>query len=163
MQPPLRRLVEQTRPRNKPLGPAIYAEAGTAVLITIRAHRGRPFDNVVLCRTTVGLLADMRGQYGCWVGAYCLMPDHLHFVAGPQEDGRSVLTFAERFKGKTTNRSWPCGWQGRLWQSRCHDHVVRAAEALDDIYAYILNNPVRAGLVSAAEDWPWSGILDQQP
>jgi REP element-mobilizing transposase RayT len=137
-------LIEQTTPRNKPLDAAIYAEAGNAVLITIRAYRGRPFaGNPVLCRTTIDLLTEMRGEYGCWVGAYCLMPDHLHFVAGPQEDGRSVLTFVDRFKGKSTNRSWPCGWSGRLWQTRCHDHVIRSAEGLEEVYGYVLNNPVR--------------------
>ena len=113
-------------------------------------------------RCVVALLASMRSEYDCWVGAYCLMPDHLHFVSGSKREGSSVLTFVERFKGKTTNSSWQLGWSGKLWQKRRHDHVLRSAESLDDIYDYILQNPVRAGLVDSPEAWPWSGILDHQ-
>jgi putative transposase len=131
------------------------------VLFTLRSYSGAPFaDNPALCDCVTGLLAEMRGEYGCWVGAFCLMPDHLHFVAGSEREGGSVLTFLERFKGKSTNRSWNHGWSGRLWQRRAHDHVLRSAERLDEMYAYILNNPVRAGLVDAPEAWRWSGVLD---
>jgi putative transposase len=102
----------------------------------------------------------MRSEYRCWVGAYCLMPDHLHFVAGPQEDGACVLTFLARFMGKSTNMSWRHGWSGKLWQKRGHDHVIRLVERMDEVYAYVRDNPVRAGLVEDASDWPWSGIID---
>jgi REP element-mobilizing transposase RayT len=150
-------------PRNRPLPPEVYSTVGSAVLLTVRAYRGQPFKgNDLLCQVVVDYLSAMRGEYGCWVGAYCLMPDHLHLVSGPISEGCSVLQFLHRFKGKTTNASWTCGWTGRLWQSRSHDHVIRRAEALQDIYAYILENPVRAGLVEPADDWPWSGVLDSE-
>lgn len=157
-------LTTYTPPRNRPLVTSAYSTEGSCAFLTIRADRGRPFErNETLCARVIELLAEMRGEYGCWVGAYCVMPDHLHFVAGTREDGASVLTFVERFKGKTTNESWKCGWSGKLWQKRQHDHVLRSAESLDDIYEYILNNPVRAELVEHAEQWRWSGILDEQP
>ena len=103
-----------------------------------------------------------RSLISSWLGAYCLMPDHLHFVAGPDRDGCSVLTFVERFKGKTTNANWSLGWSGVLWQRRFHDHVLRGAEPLDDIQNYTLDNPVRAGLVEEQTDWPWAGIHNYQ-
>jgi putative transposase len=147
--------------RNRPLASEIYADEGRAIHFTLRSYRGRPFDgNPPLCAAGVRLLAEMRVDYRCWVGAYCLMPDHLHFVAGPREEGAPVLTFVERFKGRTTNESWRHGAHGKLWQPRCHDHVVRAAERLEDIYEYIFDNPVRAGLVAERDRWPWSGIFD---
>jgi REP element-mobilizing transposase RayT len=65
-------------------------------------------------------------------------------------------------KAETTNESWQLDWDGRLWQRRHHDHVIRDAESLQDIYEYILNNPVRAGLVEHPDEWPWAGILDHQ-
>ncbi len=154
---------DHTTHRNRRLPEDAYTTPGKAVFFTIRAHRGRPFnENDDLCRTVCELLASMRVEYGCWVGAYCLMPDHLHLVTSPNEEGRSVVTYIERFKGRTTNASWPYGWTGKLWQARFHDHAVRAVEDLDQINAYILDNPVRAGLVELPEDWPWSGILDPQ-
>ena len=159
--PVSRKRYEYAASRNQPLAAEAYATPGTAVFLTVRAYRGRPFEsNPALCEATIGLLAEMREAYGCWVGAYCLMPDHLHFIAGPEVDGRSVLTFVARLKGRTTNTSWQHGNTGRLWQPRCHDHILRKEESLADTYAYILDNPVRAGLVATPEQWPWSGILD---
>jgi REP element-mobilizing transposase RayT len=84
-------------------------------------------------------------------------------VVSPDEDGASVLTFTDRYKGKTTNLSWRLGWHGKLWQPRFYDHVVRCEESLLAIGQYILDNPVRKGLTAAADDWPWSGIMNLPP
>jgi putative transposase len=160
---PQRRLVPHATPRNRRLASELYAEEGAAVLLTVRAYRGRSFaGNDAFCDEVIRLLCEMRHEYRCWVGAYCLMPDHLHLVAGPRSDGASVLTFLARFMGKSTNASWRFGWSGKLWQKRGHDHVLRLAERLDEVYAYILANPVRAGLVEEPDDWRWAGILDYQ-
>jgi putative transposase len=55
------------------------------------------------------------------------------------------------------------GRQGKLWQPRYFDHIVRAEEDLRAIAEYILNNPVRKGLVERAENWPWSGHMNPLP
>jgi REP element-mobilizing transposase RayT len=147
--------------RNRPLSAEVYSNEGRATLFTLRCYRDRPFHGKpALCDAVVKLLVEMRVEYRCWVGAYCLMPDHLHFVAGPVEHGAPLLTFVERFKGRTTNESWKHDVSGRLWQRRFHDHVVREAEGLEAIYDYVLNNPVNAGLVGEREDWRWCGIVD---
>jgi hypothetical protein len=44
-----------------------------------------------------------------------------------------------------------------FWQAESYDHWVRDEREWDRIKAYIENNPVRAGLVANAEDYPWSG------
>jgi putative transposase len=157
----LKRLNAFAPSRNQRLSPEVYAEAGIPVSFTLRAYRGRPFAaNPDVCAVVIELLRTMRREHGCWVGAYCLMPDHLHFIAGTDHDDVSVLRFVDRFKGRTTNASWEHGWEGRLWQKRSHDHVIRQREGVDAVSQYILENPVRAGLVAAPEDWPWSGIID---
>ena len=91
------------------------------------------------------------------------MPDHLHFLVRPQREGASVLKFTDQFKGKTTNRSWNLGWQGKLWQPRYYDHIVRQDESLRAIAGYILANPVRAGLVDSPDQWDWSGLISPLP
>src|SRR5436305_919378 len=83
-----KKLTAYSAPRNRRLAAEVYATTGTAVLFTIRAYTGRPFEaSEGLCMSVVGLLGEMAEEYGCWVSAYCLMPNHLHLVAGPQEDG----------------------------------------------------------------------------
>jgi putative transposase len=90
-----------------------------------------------------------------------LLPDHLHFLASPCEEGVSILQFVDRLKGRATNESWRCGWQGKLWQPRYYNHVVRKDEDLLAIALYVMQNPVRKGLVGSAEDWAWSGGRDE--
>ena len=48
------------------------------------------------------------------------------------------------------------GRRGALWQHENHDHVVRDKAELTRIVAYVLDNPVRAGLARAREEWNWS-------
>ena len=66
----------------------------------------------------------------------------------------------DRFKSASTRVAWRHGNSGRLWQPRFHDHVVRVEEALFAICEYVVLNPVRAGLVEEAADYPWGGLLD---
>ena len=51
------------------------------------------------------------------------------------------------------------GWQGPFWQASYYDHVVRRDEDIEAVRDYVLENPVRAGLVENAEDYPCSGSL----
>ena len=52
---------------------------------------------------------------------------------------------------------WRRTHAGPLWQTGYHDHVLRAEDARLGVARYVLLNPVRAGLVENAEDYPFSG------
>lgn len=116
-----------------------------------------------LSRRTLEVLAEQANDCHCDVFTYCLMPDHLHFLASPQVDGVSVLSFVDRFKSISTRTSWELGWHGKLWQARYYDHIVRSTESLREIASYILNNPVRTGLAETTDEWPWSGHMQRLP
>ena len=159
-------------PDSKPYGPGkkirldrtLYEAANRAYFLTIGAYQGRKlFCRDDLNQCVLDVLAEQAATSGCRVFSYCLMPDHLHFLVSPDRDGVSVLTFADRFKGKSTNRSWSVGHQGKLWEPRYHDHIVRKNEDLAEIARYILNNPVRKGLCDCAEAWTWSGQMNPLP
>ena len=49
---------------------------------------------------------------------------------------------------------------GRLWQPRFFDRALRTVKEYHEKVQYIHFNPVRAGLVSRPEDWPWSSVHD---
>jgi len=151
-------------PRNQRLAPELYAQAGRVCFITVRAYmRQSPFGPDRLNQMIIDALAEEEERQNCAVFTYCLMPDHLHFLVSPRQDGVSVLTFTDRFKGRTTSASWQLGWRNKLWQPRYYDHIVRTEESLQAIAAYILNNPVRKNLVLQPELWPWSGQLNPLP
>lgn len=149
---------------NQRLDPIEYTFQQTVYFITIRSYmRTVPFVRDDLNQRIIELLTEEQRRLNCDVFTFCLMPDHLHFLASPRQDGYSVLTFADQYKGKTTNHSWKLGWKGKLWQPRYFDHIVRSEESLSAISEYILDNPVRKGLVATREDWRWSGLLNPLP
>jgi len=151
-------------PQNQRLDAELYAQAGRICFITICAYLDRaPFVRADLNQLILDTLREEQERQDCAVYTYCLMPDHLHFLASPRRDGVSILTFTDQFKGKTTNRSWKIGWKGKLWQPRYYDHIVRDDESLLAIAEYLLDNPVRKSLVAEREDWPWSGHMNPLP
>lgn len=113
--------------------------------------------------------ADFR-QYLTWVGeyairysidiwAYCLMPNHVHFVCVPKLDGALAsgfnalhMRYAQYFHKKK-------GLTGHLWKGRFLSCLLDDPSVIEEI-RFIETNPVRAGLVGRAEDYPWSSARD---
>jgi len=84
--------------------------------------------------------------------AACLMPDHLHWLLA---DASRAPDAVSRFKSLSTRVSWQGSIRGRLWQRSYWDHVIRRQEDLREVAEYIIQNPVRAGLVRQADEYPW--------
>ena len=90
------------------------------------------------------------------VVAYCVMPDHVHlFLEGLALDA-DLRAAASRWKQRT-GYEWSRQFGRPLWQGGFHDRVLREAADTRSVVAYILGNPVRAGLVRDARDYPWTG------
>ncbi|KPL01615.1 MAG: hypothetical protein AMK75_04230 [Planctomycetes bacterium SM23_65] len=87
---------------------------------------------------------------------YCVMPNHFHMALWPHGDGdlgrwmQWLLTSHVRRHNKRYDLS------GRVWQGRFKAFPVKNDEHLTTVLRYIERNPVRAGLVAHARDWPWS-------
>ncbi|HEV2116478.1 MAG TPA: transposase [Terriglobales bacterium] len=90
-----------------------------------------------------------------------VMPDHAHLILTPliNTEAKRVYSLAEimdAIKGVSSHRiNHHLGRHGRIWQEESFDHVPRSSESLDEKIAYILNNPVRKGLVSQPEHYSW--------
>ena len=87
------------------------------------------------------------------LGAYVIMPDHLHLLV----KGDATFSLSEWVKGLKRHISKATDLPSRFWQPGFFDHVLRSDESYDEKCQYVWNNPVRAGLVSRAEDWPYRG------
>ncbi|MBE2198715.1 MAG: hypothetical protein IAE79_08905 [Anaerolinea sp.] len=93
---------------------------------------------------------------------YSVMSNHGHVVFRPlmqQKDGdyfslALIMYSIKRYTATEANRV--LGRNGRFWQPESYDHVVRDEAELLRIRRYVLENPVKAGLVAQWEDWPWS-------
>ena len=92
--------------------------------------------------------------------AYCLMPNHWHFVLWPEEDGQ-LGRFMQRLTITHVRR-----WQehrgrvglGHLYQSRYKSFPVQTDESFYQVVRYVERNAMRAGLVRRAEQWRWSSL-----
>ena len=84
------------------------------------------------------------------------MPDHLHFVAEGMEDTCDLVKFVNDFKQRTSYE-YRQSHRRQLWQTRFHDHILRRADAVEDVACYIWMNPVRKGLCTDPSLYPLSG------
>src|SRR5690348_12221207 len=80
------------------LDATIYAQSGTICSITIAVKdRQQIFGNSSVATAAVDVLLDLSHQLSVTVFAYCMMPDHVHFVISPCESC-DIITFVARFK-----------------------------------------------------------------
>jgi len=97
---------------------------------------------------------------GIRILAYCLMSNHWHFLLWPRADGE--LSEAMRWLTLTHTQRWHANrhtsGSGPIYQGRFKSFPVQCDEHLLAVARYVERNPLRAGMVEAAEAWPWSSL-----
>ena len=112
--------------------------------------------------------------------AYCIMANHVHVVFTPlliqqhsevpqavslrPEDAQTnslyyntLSSIMQSLKGYTARKAnHILGRSGAFWHHESYDHCVRNPNEWQRIINYVLNNPVKAGLVDEWEKWRWS-------
>ncbi len=142
------------RKRNR-LPLEVYRGAGAYSLTLTCAHRRVVFADNGLVGSCIETLRSCAEKHGFAVLAYCFMPDHVHLLVEGGA-GSDVQQFVKDFKQRT-------GYAYRrvsgepLWGKSYYDHVLRREEDVREAARYVVDNPVRAGLVAAARDHPYSG------
>jgi REP element-mobilizing transposase RayT len=87
--------------------------------------------------------------------SFVVMPNHVHLLVTPQVTATRWLGPLKGFVAHEANRI--LGRSGHpFWQDESYDHLVRSDAEFERIRDYIESNPVKAGLVAAAECWQWS-------
>jgi REP element-mobilizing transposase RayT len=89
------------------------------------------------------------------LGPWVVMSNHVHALMLPRLSVPRMLKGVKSFTARQANII--LGLTGNpFWQAETYDHYVRHEGEWDRIAAYIEDNPVKAGIVSAPEDFPWS-------
>jgi putative transposase len=103
-----------------------------------------------------------RLRHGWRVGRYVIMPDHVHFFCSWDLDAKPLSAFMGFWKEWTSKgiRN-EINLTDLIWQEEFFDHVLRSAESYSKKWDYVRENPVRAGLVKNADDWPWQGEIEE--
>jgi putative transposase len=87
------------------------------------------------------------------IAAYCFMPDHVHLVLEGTTDDADARRFAKIAKQRVVySLRQEHGLRG-VWQEGYHDWILRPEYSIHEAVRYVLENPVRAGLVKCAEEY----------
>ena len=106
-------------------------------------------------RAYLTLVSQWCRQEAVGVWAYCLMPNHVHLIVTPSTADGLARALGEAHRRYTRGVNSRQNWRGYLWQGRFASFVLDEPHLLAAA-RYVERNPVRAGLVARAEDWPWS-------
>jgi REP element-mobilizing transposase RayT len=118
--------------------------------------RRRTFEDHVVAEAARRELLRTATTYRVEVMAYVFMPDHLHAVLNGLAADSDLLRFMDMFRQRT-GYAYPQKSSGRLWQEGYDDRFLRAEESTLDVVAYVVANPIRAGLCKDIRDYPFLG------
>ncbi len=122
-------------------------------------HRGNKRGEVFFGETDRQLyLADLAvwaHDFSLAIWGYCLMSNHVHIVAVPAREDSLEKAIGRVHQRHARRINAARGWTGHLWANRFFSTPLDEAHLWTAI-RYVELNPVRAGLTTRAEDWPWS-------
>ena len=98
-------------------------------------------------------------NYGAWVGAYVLMPDHLHLFIAIDDQKLSLSRWVKSLKATLSSVLRTEGNSPPYWQKGFFDHVLRSNESYSEKWYYVRENPVRGELVKHWQEWPYGGEI----
>jgi len=132
----------------------IHQGQPTIVFLTVCTRHRKPWlaDNTT--HTLIRRAWEQADRW--WVGDYLLMPDHAHLFVWPRDLASPFDNWVRFWKShfSKSHRNPACRWQ----QEAFH-HRLRNRDEYHQKWNYVLENPVRAGLVQVAEEWPYRGCI----
>ena len=147
--------------RKHPTHQPVYERHNTPVIVfvTVCTKARKPILTNAAAHET--LLAAWYTAQSWLVGRYVIMPDHVHlFCASAEMIPQPLLQWVSYWKSDAA-RHWPHADEQPIWQRHFWDRQLRRAESYSEKWNYVVHNPVRAGLVARAEDWPYAGEINE--
>jgi putative transposase len=87
--------------------------------------------------------------------AYTFMPDHVHLLVEGRAPSADLRRFGATLRRSATAACWH--WvHGGLWQDGYYERTLRDSDGTQQMIDYILNNPVRPGIVERPTEFPYS-------
>ena len=121
--------------------------------------RGDGREDIYFCdndrRLFLDVLGDVCGRFNWLVHAYCLMSNHYHLLVETLD--ANLSKGMRQLNGVYTQRiNKVHGRVGHVFQGRYKSILVQRDAYMMELARYLVLNPVRAGAVRQAGDWPWS-------
>ena len=152
---PLHSLVIKGRPPR--LDQIFQSYDSPVFFVTIGILHRRKIVNLETVRNAFHRYAQRAVEFNVAVGRYVIMPDHVHLFVrgGPDFDLAKWINGLKRAISVALRATI----QEPLWQPGFFDHLLRNDESYAQKWDYVRQNPVRAGLVQSADDWPYQGEI----
>ncbi len=140
---------------------ARVAPGGVIFHVLNRANaRARIFEKDLDYKAFMRVIGETARLIPVEIFAYSIMPNHWHMVLRPTKD-RDLGNFVQRLT-TTHVRRWHLHrnsvGSGHLYQGTYKSFPIQDDEHFLTVCRYVEQNPLRAGLVERAEDWPWSSL-----
>ncbi len=136
-----------------------YKGRETYLVTMITRERVKAFANLEFGRMAQESLLQHAVKEGFAISAHCLMPDHVHYVATGTSPDSDLRRFVTRWK-QATGFAWSQRGNGRLWQQGFWERRARFDEPLAKMVRYVIENPVRAKLVTDPTLYPLTGSTE---
>ena len=137
-----------------------YSRSRTYFLTFCVWDRFRVFSNPTAAGIACRHIEEYRLREWFWLLAFCVMPDHIHILIRLRRAGLRL----DRLVASLKNRIQRSGRDLLIdfkWQPGFFDRVLREGDDPTKLAAYIVENPVRAGLVTVSRDYPYGRIVDR--
>ena len=129
-------------------------------------NRGNARQDVFRKKGDYHAFVDMLGQASERIRmrllAYCVMPNHFHLALWPYLDGDLGKWMQWLLTAHVRRYHQHYKTSGHIWQGRFKAFPVEHDDHFLTVVRYIERNPVRAALVSRAEEWPWSSLQPRE-
>jgi putative transposase len=139
-------------------GVLIFRDQPTIVFATICSRKRRS----QLANDSVhnALVESWRAAAAWLVGFYLIMPDYVHLFCAPNNEDHQIEEWISFWKRRLRRQ---LKTPESLLQAHSFHHRLRRDEGYSEKWNYVRMNPVRAGLVSHPDQWPYQGILNELP
>ncbi|MGA2992218.1 MAG: transposase [Candidatus Korobacteraceae bacterium] len=138
-------------------------QTGHSHFITFTCYRRmKHLTSSQACSAVLRALENTRRRYSLRVFGFVLMPEHVHLLLS--EPGRGSLARAlQSLKSASARMARGAamehaGERTAFWQTRYYDRYMRDYDEFSQKLRYIHRNPVKRGLCSSPEQWPWSSF-----
>jgi putative transposase len=144
--------------------PNVWIKCPLYFVTVCTAGRRRLLNQPAVVDIVVTAWRSAQGIHGWAVGRYVIMPDHVHFFTASHGGTKSLSDFMRDWK-KWTARSIVAEKisSAPIWQAEFFEHLLRSAESYAEKWEHVRQNPVRAGLVTHANEWLHQGECEPLP
>lgn len=128
---------------------------GCTYFLTFNVRDKKPF---LLKNDAANIVAEtfkwVETQSETLLHAYVIMPEHVHLVITLIENGDLAGTI-RKIKSYTGNKLSVLFNHSPFWQDGYYDHAIKCEDDFKKCIEYIINNPIKRGLVLKAEEYKW--------